>query len=217
MKLHCKRPNACKPRAERPCAGCSSGNRHRLGFAAHLSGKVGEALKPGPVDADTVSDLVDMLELHDDCRHAVVWPAGMTAGIARSIVHEHRARGNIGGLGDNETEGMNVDSGTRDSDNMDNGTDRPCPDGPTGPTPTPTPTPTPPTLPRRTQTDPAPTMTDRPCPDGPTDLTPILTPNPTTPTKVKRGPGPRRPARRVRSRMGMHSGTVGREGAPSGP
>ena len=66
------------------------GLRHRLGVPTHLASSVGEALRPGPIDTDTADDLADMLEMHDE-HMSVVWPAGMTAGKARTLLAEHRA------------------------------------------------------------------------------------------------------------------------------
>ena len=67
--------------AELPRYGdCRDGLRHRLGIPTHLASSVGEALRPGPIDASTADDLADMLEMHDE-HMSVSWPAGMSAGI----------------------------------------------------------------------------------------------------------------------------------------
>ena len=69
---------------------CTCGRRHRLGIPTHLSGNVGEALRPGPIDTATASDLADMLDLHDE-QLSVSWPAGMNAGSARVLLADYRA------------------------------------------------------------------------------------------------------------------------------
>ena len=66
------------------------GMRHRLGIPTHMAGKVGEAARPGPIDAETADDLADLLEMHDE-QIPVTWPAGMSAGKARTLLAEHRA------------------------------------------------------------------------------------------------------------------------------
>ena len=68
---------------------CRDGGRHRLGVAAHLAGKVGEALRPGPVAKELAEDLADLLELHDD-GITVLWPDGQSAASARRLLEEHR-------------------------------------------------------------------------------------------------------------------------------
>ena len=67
-----------------------SPTRHRLGIPKHLACKVGEASRPGPIDAATASDLADMLEMVDD-NISVIWDPGMTAGIARAQLAEYHA------------------------------------------------------------------------------------------------------------------------------
>ena len=62
------------------------GTRHRLGIAVHLAGKVGEALRPGPIDDVRAADLADMLALSADER---CWADGMTEARAREAVQEH--------------------------------------------------------------------------------------------------------------------------------
>ena len=43
-----------------------------------------------PIDASTADDLADMLDMHDE-HMSVSWPAGMSAGKARTLLAEHRA------------------------------------------------------------------------------------------------------------------------------
>ena len=82
------------------------GDRHRLGVAAHLAGKVGEALRPGPPHSDYADELTECLQMLDEGMN-VVWDPGMNARLARIRLAEHVAIPALSGP-------IRTDDGSRD-------------------------------------------------------------------------------------------------------